>query len=199
MYSVKKVSEILAISEKEVFEAIRSGMLPASLENNEWLIPEWGLRVFLRTQKVLERLENRGGGEDSSERDILKAILSRVELILEQSQQEKIILELIRQNEELKGKVFELEERLKSRELEIERLRSEFLGEMVEREEKLKQIFHEERRKLEIQIMDLERKLHLRKSRDEFFEDYAPSNSSSPRTVEDTSFWRRLVKMLTWD
>jgi O-succinylbenzoate synthase len=45
-YGIKEASEMLALSEKEVFEAIRDGLLPAKLENNEWRIPDWGIRAL---------------------------------------------------------------------------------------------------------------------------------------------------------
>lgn len=197
-YEIKKVAEMLAVSEKEVFEAIQSGMLPARLENDKWLIPEWGVKAYLRTRKLLDRLEGRVNSNDLSNTELLQNILSRVELILEQSQQESIILELIKQNEELTAKLLNLEEELRKRDAEIERLKSDFLNELVRREDSLKQSFYEERRELENRILDLERKLSLRKSRDEVFQDYLTPDKTS-EIGQEKGFWRRLVKMLTWD
>lgn len=195
-YGTKKASEMLAMTEKEVFEAIGSGMLPARMENNEWLIPEWGIRAYLRTRKALERIEGRDGSDQPSQGALLQAILSRVELILEQSNQEKIMLELIKHNEELTSKIIRLEEELKSREKETERLKADFLREITVREESLRKAFAQERRELEGRITELERKLLLRKSRDEVFKEYLLPDRSS---TESKSFWRRLSKMLTWD
>lgn len=198
-YGIKKASEMLAISEKEVFEAIQSGMLPARFENDEWHIPEWGIKAYLRTRKLLDRIEGRVNSKDDlSHTELLQTILSRVELILEQSQQENIILELIKQNGELTAKLIKLEEELRKRDAEIERLKSDFLNELVRREDSLKQSFYEERRELENRILDLERKLSLRKSRDEVFQDYLTPDRTS-ESSQERGFWRRLVKMLTWD
>ncbi len=196
-YGVKEACEMLAISEKELFEAIRSGILPAELENDEWRIPEWGIKAFLRTQRVLEKLDGKQKG-DLPEREILKIILDRVELILERSEQEKVMLELIEHNKELSRRLFELEEALRKRDAELERIKAEFSKELQEREESLKKTFDEERRALEEQIRELERKLSLRQLRNESYEDYRlPSVVSEGK--DESSFWRRFVKMLTWD
>lgn len=196
-YGIKEACEMLAISEKELFEAIYSGTLPAQLENDEWRIPEWGIKAFLRTRRVLEKFEGQKQN-GASERDILKIILDRVELILEQSQHEKVIMELVAHNTNLTQRIVELEEELRKRDVEVERVKADFLRELAQREENLKKAFDEERRAFEEQIEDLERKLSLRQLRDETYEDYRfPSAGTSGK--DDSSFWRRLVKMLTWD
>ncbi|MEJ5299785.1 MAG: hypothetical protein WHS38_02220 [Thermodesulforhabdaceae bacterium] len=197
-YGIKEAAEMLAISEKEVFDAIREGLLPAKLENDEWRIPDWGIRSFLRMRKVLDKLEGRQPDDLASKDRVLEAILCRIELILEQTQQEKIILELIKQNEELTKKILELETALKAKDAEIEKIRADFMEKLAEKDEALRKIFAEEKETLENQIKTLERKLSLSQSRDEHFGNYLLPGETSHQSREE-GFWGRLVKMLTWD
>jgi DNA repair exonuclease SbcCD ATPase subunit len=198
-YGIKEASEMLSLSEKEVFEAIRDGLLPAKLENNEWRIPDWGIRAFLRMRKVLDKIEGQQSDQPLAKDPALEVILNRIDLILEQTQQEKIIMELIRQNEELTKKILELEDALKARDVEIERLKTELLEKLMERENALRKSFEEEKRVLEEQIKELEQKLSLRQARDEHFQDYFLPAETSRQGKEEEGFWRRFVKMLTWD
>ncbi len=193
-YSVEEAVKLLGISEKDLYRAIEEGLLPATFKDGKWFIPPWGIRVFIRTRRIIEKAE--GGNLFSSEK-LYREILGRLEVILENTESFKAFEVILAKNGELLERIERLEKLLSEKDLEIERLKVFYEKELVKKELEITKTFEEKidefKKKiaeLEFIISELEKEREILISGKGFVDKYKG---------EGKSFWERLGKMLTWE
>lgn len=194
VYDIKKAAELLGISVEDVEENIRRGTITAEWKDGRWEIPDWSIRVFVRTREALRKLNRRAAFErEESEYDLLMKIVAKLEELTDlQTLQSKWIEQL----DTLRFRIREFEEELRQIREELELQRSqpeEWLKRLEEHHRETINFIAQETAQLLDRIASMEEELKKIQWRG------IPAPVSSPSKNPKESFWDRLVKMLTWD
>ncbi len=209
-YTIREAAELLNLSEREIEDNIRKGMLIAKLDDGEWIIPEWSIRVFRRTKDTLERIEVSEGSYNQNDREVFETILKEIRNL---SDINTLLDSFVELHLLLQKRVFELEKDLKDAINKI----SELQLTVVQSREDHKQeilLLKEQIEKLKMQVNDvLMEKVDSISNRVDDIEGRIEGNntdspvSSVPLKIETShsvnvhkeGFWSRFLRMLTWD
>ncbi|SFM45083.1 hypothetical protein [Thermodesulforhabdus norvegica] len=201
VYDIQKAAEILGTTVEEIEENIRQGTISAEWKEGRWEIPEWSIRVFVRTREALRKLNRRSAlDRNESEYDLLTKILAKLEDLADF---QDLQLKWIEQLDTLRFRIRELEEELSYKEFENAQLRKELELQSGKPEEGLKRLedryrelfafLSQEISQLHDRMAKMEEELQKIQRRDV----QVPVPSVSKNSKE--GFWDRLIRMLTWD
>lgn len=199
VYSVRSASELLGLKEDEIERHIRDGTLIAEWQNGQWEIPDWSLRVFLRTKEAIRKFDKKAIiNADRDEYGLLTQILERLDGILETRE---LHFKWLEQLDTFRFRITELENRLLEKEGEVERLREALKFRVQEHENELKHIKEEHR--LTLLVMDqeisaLKQRIKELEEKSQYQKEHSFLTQASQGARKD-GLWDRLVKMLTWD
>ncbi len=207
-YSLRDAAEILDLSEREIESFIKKGLLVARWEDGEWVIPEWGIRVFRRTRHTLEKIDIPEDRFEKPQAELLEGILGKLSTISDFSSLLDSFAELY---VVLQKKIFELEKQLRDMNdkfyeviSELERKRNVLEQDNIRLESRLKfleqrldDMLKEKIKYLSDRISKIEQQPQVQNESERHNVSFV--NLPAEKEVQKEGFWSRFLRMLTWD
>ncbi len=202
-YTVREAAELLNLSEKEIEDSIRSGMLIAELDEGEWIIPEWSIRVFQRTRDTLKKIETREDGFSQEGGNAFETILEEIRNL---SDINALFDSFVKLHIVLQKRVFELEDRISELKLAVienkENHKREILSlkeQIAELNMRISDVLMKKIDSISARIDEVEGKITAGSFDSSVSTVPLKVESSHSAEVQREGFWSRFLRMLTWD